>query len=71
MILLKAPIPEMDNSRFKFDVDLNQWVYQSRAKDMPPLVKKDDETFKQFVKKRSKTSFYNGSIQKQKNRQSY
>ena len=48
----KAPIPEMDNNRFKFDVDLNQWVYQSRAKDMPPLVKKDDETFKQFVKRK-------------------
>ena len=48
----KAPIPEMDNNRFKFDVDLNQWIYQSRAKDMPPLVKKDDETFKQFVKRK-------------------
>ena len=48
----KAPIPEMDNARFKFDIDLNQWIYQGRYKDDPVLTKKDNESFKEFVKRK-------------------
>ena len=48
----KAPIPEMDNARFKFDIDLNQWIYQGRDKDDPVLTKKDNESFKEFVKRK-------------------
>ena len=49
----KAPIPEMENNkRFKFDIDKNAWVYLSRDKDNPVIVKKKDETFKQFVERK-------------------
>jgi len=57
----KAPIPEMDTSRFKFDIAKNKWVYLSRAEDgsvakptshVSSIVEKaDNETFKQFIKR--------------------
>jgi hypothetical protein len=53
----KAPLPEMDNNRFKFDIDLNQWVYLGRDKDNPIIVKKENETFKEFLKRKEDTRF--------------
>lgn len=53
----KAPIPEMNNKRFKFDIDKNSWVYLSRSKTDPIIVKKDNETFKQFVKRKEDVRF--------------
>ena len=53
----KAPLPEMDNNRYKFDIDLNKWVYLGRTANDKILVKKDNETFKQFLKRKEDRRF--------------
>lgn len=47
----KAPIPEMDSPRYKFDIASNKWVFLSRAEGEPIIAKKNNETFKEFTKR--------------------